>query len=149
MLLKYQPFFLNTWLLKVYVESLLDSSIILVGIVFKLNLYGIFRLILSLLTKVYIYYISRLYLIDIITIIYTSINTLKTIDVKKFIIYLSIFHTTVYLLGILNNTVQNIKSGITLELVYRFVFSNLFICAGNILYNRFFIKLINYYRDIV
>ena len=40
--------FLNTWLLKAHVESPLSGSIILAGIVLKLSLYGIFRLMLPL-----------------------------------------------------------------------------------------------------
>ena len=47
--------FLNTWLLKAHVESPLGGSIILAGIVLKLSLYGILRLILPLLPKAYIY----------------------------------------------------------------------------------------------
>ena len=43
--------FLNNWLLKAHVESPLSGSIILAGIVLKLSLYGIFRLILPLLPK--------------------------------------------------------------------------------------------------
>ena len=43
--------FLNNWLLKAHVESPLGGSIILAGIVLKLSLYGIFRLILPILPK--------------------------------------------------------------------------------------------------
>ena len=42
--------FLNTWLLKAHVESPLGGSIILAAIVLKLSLYGIFRLILPIIT---------------------------------------------------------------------------------------------------
>lgn len=42
---------LNAWLLKAHVESPLSGSIILAGIVLKLSLYGIFRLILPILPK--------------------------------------------------------------------------------------------------
>ena len=43
--------FLNNWLLKAHVESPLGGSIVLAGIVLKLSLYGIFRLILPILPK--------------------------------------------------------------------------------------------------
>ena len=42
--------FLNNWLLKAHVESPLGGSIVLAGIVLKLSLYGIFRLILPIIT---------------------------------------------------------------------------------------------------
>ncbi len=40
--------FLNNWLLKAHVESPLGGSIILAGIVLKLSLYGILRLMLPI-----------------------------------------------------------------------------------------------------
>ena len=43
--------FLNTWLLKAHVESPLGGSILLAGIVLKLSLYGILRLILPFYLK--------------------------------------------------------------------------------------------------
>ena len=48
--------YLNSWLLKAHVESPLSGSIILAAIVLKLSLYGIFRLILPLVPKAFIYY---------------------------------------------------------------------------------------------
>ncbi len=45
--------FLNNWLLKAHVESPLGGSILLAGIVLKLSLYGIFRLILPILPKAF------------------------------------------------------------------------------------------------
>ena len=72
--------FLNTWLLKAHVESPLGGSIILAAIVLKLSLYGIFRLILPLLPKASLDYTYIIYLIGVITIIYASFSTLRTID---------------------------------------------------------------------
>ena len=48
--------FLNSWLLKAHVESPLGGSIVLAGLVLKLSLYGIFRLILPLLPKISLNY---------------------------------------------------------------------------------------------
>ena len=140
--------FLNTWLLKAHVESPLGGSIILAGIVLKLSLYGIFRLILPLLAKAYIHYTSILYLIGVITIIYASISTLRTTDIKELIAYSSVSHAAVYLLGVLSNTVQGIEGGISLGLAHGFVSSGLFICAGGVLYDRSSTRLISYYRGM-
>ena len=83
--------FLNTWLLKAHVESPLGGSIILAGVVLKLSLYGIFRLILPLLPKASLDYTYIIYLIGVITIMYASFSTLRTIDVKELIAYSSVF----------------------------------------------------------
>ena len=116
--------FLNTWLLKAHVESPLGGSIILAAIVLKLSLYGIFRLILPLLPKASLDYTYIVYLIGVITIIYASFSTLRTIDIKELIAYSSVSHAAVYLIG------------------------GLFICAGGVLYDRSGTRLISYYRGI-
>ncbi len=138
--------FLNTWLLKAHVESPLGGSIILAGIVLKLSLYGILRLILPLLPKAYLDYTYIVYVIGVITIIYASFSTLRTIDVKELIAYSSVSHAAVYLLGVFSNTIQGIEGGITLGLAHGFVSSGLFICAGGVLYDRSSTRLITFYR---
>ena len=140
--------FLNTWLLKAHVESPLAGSIILAAIVLKLSLYGIFRLILPLLPKASLDYTYIIYLIGVITIIYASFSTLRTIDVKELIAYSSVSHAAVYLIGVFSNTIQGIEGGITLGLAHGFVSSGLFICAGGVLYDRSSTRLISFYRGI-
>ena len=140
--------FLNTWLLKAHVESPLGGSIVLAGIVLKLSLYGILRLILPLLPKAYYSFTSLIYVIGVITIIYASFSTLRTIDIKELIAYSSVSHAAVYLLGVFSNSVQGIEGGITLGLAHGFVSSGLFVCAGGVLYDRSSTRLITYYRGI-
>ena len=140
--------FLNTWLLKAHVESPLSGSIILAGIVLKLSLYGILRLILPLLPKAYLNCTFLIYLIGVITIVYASISTLRTIDIKELIAYSSVSHAAVYLMGVFSNIIQGIEGGIALGLAHGFVSSGLFICAGGVLYDRCFTRLITYYRGI-
>jgi NADH-ubiquinone oxidoreductase chain 4 len=120
----------------------------LAGIVLKLSLYGIFRLILPLLPKAFIYYTYIVFLIGVLTIIYASLSTLRTIDVKELIAYSSVCHAAVYLIGSFSNTLQGIEGGITLGLAHGFVSSGLFICAGGVLYDRSSTRLITYYRGI-
>jgi NADH-ubiquinone oxidoreductase chain 4 len=140
--------FLNTWLLKAHVESPLAGSIILAGIVLKLSLYGILRLILPILPKASLDYTYIVYLIGVITIIYASLSTLRTIDVKELIAYSSVSHAAVYLIGVFSNTIQGIEGGITLGLAHGFVSSGLFICAGGVLYDRSSTRLITFYRGL-
>lgn len=140
--------FLNTWLLKAHVESPLSGSIILAAIVLKLSLYGIFRLILPLLPKASLNYTYIIYVIGVITIIYASFSTLRTIDIKELIAYSSVSHAAVYLIGAFSNTVQGIEGAIVLGLAHGFVSPGLFICAGGILYDRSSTRLITYYRGM-
>ena len=140
--------FLNTWLLKAHVESPLSGSIILAGIVLKLSLYGIFRLMLPLLPKASLNFTYIIYVIGVITIIYASFSTLRTIDIKELIAYSSVSHAAVYLIGAFSNTIQGIEGAIVLGLAHGFVSPALFICVGGILYDRSSTRLITYYRGM-
>jgi len=140
--------FLNTWLLKAHVESPLGGSIILAAIVLKLSLYGILRLILPILPKAYMEYTYIIFLIGVITIVYASLSTLRTIDIKELIAYSSVSHAAVYLLAVFSNSIQGIGGAITLGLAHGFVSPGLFICAGGVLYDRSHTRVISFYRGV-
>src|SRR6059058_3156815 len=93
-------------------------------------------------------YTYIVFLIGVITIIYASISTLRTIDIKELIAYSSVSHAAVYILGVFSNTIQGIEGGIILGLAHGFVSSGLFICVGGILYDRSGTRLIHYYKGI-
>ncbi|CAG8058829.1 unnamed protein product [Penicillium nalgiovense] len=131
-----------------HVESPLSGSIILAGIVLKLSLYGIFRLMLPLLPKASLNFTYIIYVIGVITIIYASFSTLRTIDIKELIAYSSVSHAAVYLIGAFSNTIQGIEGAIVLGLAHGFVSPALFICVGGILYDRSSTRLITYYRGM-
>jgi len=130
------------------VESPLGGSIILAAIVLKLSLYGIFRLILAVLVKALIVCTYIIFIIGVITIIYASLSTLRTIDVKELIAYSSVSHAAVYLLGAFGNCVQGIVGSISLGLAHGLVSPGLFICAGGILYDRAHTRLIALYKGM-
>nr|QVV23932.1 NADH dehydrogenase subunit 4 [Trichoderma cornu-damae] len=140
--------FLNGWLLKAHVESPLGGSIVLAGIVLKLSLYGIFRLMLPMLPKACLDYTFVVYTIAVITIIYASFSTIRTTDVKELIAYSSVCHAAVYLIGIFSNTLQGLEGSVVLGLAHGFVSSGLFICAGGVLYDRTGTRSIYFYRGM-
>jgi len=140
--------FLNNWLLKAHVESPLGGSIILAAIVLKLSLYGVIRLILPIIPKSSINLTFIVYVIGVITIIYASISTLRTIDIKELIAYSSVSHAAVYLLAAFSNTIQGLEGSILLGLGHGFVSSGLFICVGGILYDRSHTRLISVYKGL-
>ena len=80
-------------------------------------------------------YTYIVYVIGVITILYASFSTLRTIDIKELIAYSSVSHAAVYLLSAFSNTIQGIEGAIALGLAHGFVSSGLFICVGGILYD--------------
>jgi NADH-ubiquinone oxidoreductase chain 4 len=98
--------------------------------------------------KAYIEYTYIIYLIGFITILYASISTLRTIDVKELIAYSSVSHAAVYLVGILSNIIQGIEGAILLGIGHGFVSPGLFICGGGVLYDRSSSRLISFYKGM-
>lgn len=140
--------FLNNWLLKAHVESPLGGSIILAAIVLKLSIYGILRLILPIIPESSLNISNVIYVVGVITILYASISTIRTIDIKELIAYSSVSHAAVYLLGVFTNIIQGIEGSIALGLAHGFISSSLFICVGGVLYDRLKTRLIYYYKGM-
>ena len=140
--------FLNNWLLKAHVESPLGGSLILASIVLKLSLYGVIRLILPILPKAHVDNTHIVFIIGILTIIYASLATLRTVDMKELVAYSSVSHAAVYLLGVFSNNIQGIEGAIIFGLAHGFVSSGLFICVGGVLYDRSGNRLITIYRGM-
>jgi len=140
--------FVNGWLLKAHVESPLGVSIILAAVVLKLSLYGILRIMLPILPKASLDCTPLIYLVLVITIIYASLSTIRTIDIKELVAYSSVCHAAVYVLGVFSNTIQGIEGGIMLALAHGLVSPGLFICAGGVLYDRTHTRVISFYRGL-
>jgi len=124
------------------------GSVILAVIILKLSLYGIFRLILPILPVASLYLTPLTYVICVITIIYASLNTFRTVDIKELIAYSSVAHAAVYILEVFSTTIQGIEGAIFLGLGHGFVSLGLFICVGAVLYDRTHSRLITYYRGV-
>jgi NADH-ubiquinone oxidoreductase chain 4 len=121
---------------------------VLAAVVLKLSLYGVFRLILPILPKASLDYTFIVYTISVITILYASISTIRTTDIKELIAYSSVCHASVYLIGVFSNTLQGLEGSIILGLAHGFVSSGLFICVGGILYDRTNTRVLYYYRGV-
>jgi NADH-ubiquinone oxidoreductase chain 4 len=100
------------------------------------------------LAKAYMVCTFIIFLIGVITIIYASLSTLRTIDVKELIAYSSVSHAAVYLLGVFSNSIQGIAGSINLGLAHGLVSPGLFICAGGTLYDRCHTRLISVFRGM-
>lgn len=139
---------LHLWLPYAHAESPLGGSVILAGIVLKLSLYGILRILIPILPEASIYYTPWVYTICVITILYSSLTTLRQIDLKVIIAYSSIGHMALCILGAFSNTLEGIEGSILLAIAHGLVSPALFICVGGVLYDRTHTRIINYYRGL-
>ncbi len=86
--------------------------------------------------------------IAVITLVYSSLTTLRQTDFKCLVAYSSIAHMSVVVAGIFSNTVQGIEGGIMLSIAHGFVSPALFMLVGGVLYDRFHTRVIRYYRGM-
>lgn len=139
----------HTWLPVVHSESPLAGSILLAGVILKLAVFAIIRLILPTLSDASILYTPFIYVLCVITIIYTSIITLRQTDLKVIIAYSSISHMAVCILGIFSNSITGITGSLVLCVAHGFVSPGLFIVVGGILYDRYHNRLLHYFQGLI
>ena len=94
------------------------------------------------------YYAPLVSALCVISIVYGSLSTLRTTNIKEIIAYSSVCHASVYILGAFSNTVAGIEGAIVLGIAHGFVSSGLFICVGGVLYERSGTLNIFYYRGM-
>lgn len=137
----------HTWLPEAHVEAPTGGSIILAGVLLKLGLYGILRILLVLFPIANIYYSPLVMTISFISIIFISIIILQQIDLKKIIAYSSIAHMNFAILGLFSNNIYGIEGSIYTMLSHGLISSMLFFCIG-VLYDRYGERNVLYYSNI-
>lgn len=114
----------------------------------KLSLYLVLRVLLPILPEACLYFTPFVSVLCIISIVYGSLSTLRTTNIKELVAYSSVCHASVYILGAFSNTVPGIEGAIVLGIAHGFVSSALFICVGGVLYERTGSLNIYYYRGL-
>ena len=138
----------HIWLPLAHSDANVSGSIILASVVLKLALYGFIRIIIGILhycTKLLNPFVMA---ICTISIIYSSLSTIRQFDLKVLIAYSSIAHMGSTILGAFSDTLYGIVGSILFGLAHGFVSPALFILIGAILYDRCGSRIINYYRGL-
>ena len=121
---------------------------VLAGLVLKLAIYGFLRILIPLLPEATSYFSPLVQTIAVITLVYSSLTTLRQTDFKCLVAYSSIAHMSVVIAGIFSNTIQGIEGGIMLSIAHGFVSPALFMLVGGVLYDRYHTRVIRYYRGM-
>lgn len=139
---------LHTWLPEAHVEAPTAGSVLLAGVLLKLGAYGLLRFSLPLFPYATHYFTPLVLTISVISIVYSSLTTLRQIDLKKVIAYSSVAHMNLVTIGIFSYTYTGINGAIALMLSHGIVSSGLFLCVG-VIYDRYGTRLIKYYGGLV
>ena len=87
------------------------------------------------------------YVLSCIAIVYTSLTTLRQIDLKKIVAYSSVAHMGYVTMGLFSLTSTGIAGAILIMISHGFVSSALFLCIG-VVYDRYKTRIYKYYSGI-
>lgn len=145
--IKVPMFPVHIWLPEAHVEAPTAGSVLLAGILLKLGTYGFIRFSIPLFPNASLYFTPLIYTLSVLAIIYTSLTTLRQIDLKKIIAYSSVAHMGLVTIGLFTNNIQGVEGAILIMISHGFVSSALFMCVG-VLYDRYHTRILKYYSGI-
>lgn len=134
----------HIWLPEAHVEAPTAGSVILAGILLKLGTYGFLRFSLPLFPFASLYFTPLVQTLSIVAIVYSSLTTLRQVDLKKIIAYSSVAHMNFVTLGLFSLNAQGIEGSLILMLAHGLVSPALFLLVG-FLYDRHKTRLLHYY----
>jgi NADH-ubiquinone oxidoreductase chain 4 len=83
-----------------------------------------------------------------ISVIYSSLSTIRQFDFKVLVAYSSIAHMGTTILGAFSDSLYGIIGSVLFGLAHGFVSPALFILVGAVIYDRCGSRIINYYRGL-
>jgi len=138
----------HIWLPEAHVEAPTTGSVILAGILLKLGIYAIFRLLLNSFFNIYFDLIFFILSLCLVSFLYSSFIALNQIDIKKIIAYSSIAHMNFSLLGLFSYHLIGLFGAFYLMFGHAITSSALFLGIG-VLYDRYKTRLIFYYSSLI
>lgn len=138
----------HMWLPRAHAEAPLAGSILLAGLFLKLATYGYLRILIGFMPDATSYFSPLVQTIAIVTLIYSSLATLRQIDFKALVAYSSISHMAIVVLGLFSNTIVGIEGAIALSIAHGVISPAMFTIVGGVLYDRFHTRIIRYYRGL-
>lgn len=138
----------HMWLPRAHAEAPLAGSILLAGLFLKLATYGFLRVLINFMPDATSYFSPLVQTIAIVTLVYSSLATIRQVDFKALVAYSSISHMAIVILGLFSNTIVGIEGAIALSIAHGFISPAMFTAVGGVMYDRGHTRTIRYYRGL-
>lgn len=138
----------HVWLPRAHAEAPVGGSMLLASVFLKLATYGFLRILVGMMPDATSYFSPLVQTIAVITVIYSSLATLRQSDFKALVAYSSISHMAIVVLGVFSNTIIGIEGAIVLSVAHGVVSPALFVLVGSVLYDIYHTRVIRYYRGL-
>lgn len=138
----------HMWLPRAHAEAPLAGSILLAGLFLKLATYGFLRVLINFMPDATNFFSPLVQTIAIVTLIYSSLATLRMADFKRLVAYSSISHMAIVVLGLFSNSIVGIEGALLLSIAHGFISPALFTLVGGVLYDAYHTRIIRYYRGM-
>jgi proton-translocating NADH-quinone oxidoreductase chain M len=137
----------HLWLPEAHSEAPTAGSVILAGVLLKMGGYGFLRFSIPMFPDASIYFTPFVYTLSVIAVIYTSLTTLRQVDMKRIIAYSSVAHMGFVTIGMFSLNIHGLEGSMLLMLSHGIVSSALFLCVG-VIYDRHKTRIIKYYSGL-
>ena len=98
----------HIWLPEAHVEAPTAGSVILAGVLLKMGTYGFLRFSIPMFPEASLYFTPFILTLSVIAICYTSLTTIRQIDLKKIIAYSSVAHMNFVTIGMFSRATDPI-----------------------------------------
>jgi proton-translocating NADH-quinone oxidoreductase chain M len=138
----------HVWLPEAHVEAPTVGSIFLAGLLLKVGSYGFVKILYSWFLSLCIFFSPYIYVLIGFSIIISTFNIFRQLDLKRLIAYASIAHMNFALLGLFSFNINGFIGANLLFFAHSFTSSALFLLCGS-LYDRFGTRNIYYFSGLV
>ena len=133
--IKVPVFPLHTWLPLAHVEAPTAVSVLLAGVLLKMGLYGMMRIVFPLFPQAALGFAVPLLVLACVNILYGALTAMAQTDMKKMVAYSSVNHMGYALLGLSAFTMTGFNGAVLQMVNHGIITGSLFLLVGCI-YDR-------------
>ena len=138
---------IHLWLPEAHVAAPTGGSVLLAGVLLKLGGIGFIRYLIPTVPSFTIIVFPLVACLCLASFIFSTLSTIRQVDLKKIIAYSSIAHMALVTLAIFSMSENSIVSSTFMMIAHGLVSPGLFLLVG-FLYNRTHTKLIIYHSGL-